>query len=121
FSLNSCYMNSRPGRAIEIQTYEGTGIPNFIDPDPSPQFIALCRRSNGMTSLMRARVTILGPPTGRYNCHGLVFGCRRTNIPPGNQPDAVNVDDLLRRDEYNPVASPQVGDIIIYRSTSGEI
>jgi hypothetical protein len=115
-------MNPTPGRTIQIQSYDGTDIPNSIDYDPDPQSVQYARQSKGMTKLIQAGVRILGPPTGRYNCHGLVFGSRRTSIPPSNLPDAVSIDDLLRRDLYQLVQSPpRPGDVIVYRGQSGEI
>jgi len=115
-------MNPTPGRAIQIQSYDGTDIPNSIDVDPDPQTVQYARQSESMGKLIRSGIRVLGPPTGRYNCHGLVFGSRRTNIPPSGLPNAVSIDDLLRWDLYQLVpSSPQPGDVIVYRGPSGEI
>jgi hypothetical protein len=115
-------MNPNPGRSIELQAYDGTNIANFIDVDPSPRLIQLTRQSIGMTSLVRAGLRILRPPTGRYNCHGLVFASRRTNIDHPALQYSVNIDDILRRDRYSRVNPPlQLGDIVAYRRPKGEI
>jgi hypothetical protein len=67
--------------------------------------------------MLIAASTELGPPSGRYNCHGLVFGSRRVNIDSPTLP--VDIDALLRRDGYVRVPSPSVGDVVAYRGASG--
>jgi hypothetical protein len=66
-----------------------------------------------------AGIRVLAGPSGRYNCHGLVFGSRRTNIDHPCRP--VDIADLLRRDEFARSDTPQCGDIAVYRSFSGRI
>lgn len=111
-------MNPYPGRTIIVQTYTGLDIPNSIDADLDPGVIWSAKRGNPFVGT----ATELGPATGRYNCHGLVFASRRTNIPPAGMPDAVTVDDLLVHDRYEHVQPPvRVGDIVIYRQGNGEI
>ncbi len=111
-------MNPSPGREILIQTYSGDdSIPNCIDPDPDPQLVEYNKREIKKKGIIGIKQ--LGPPTGRYNCHGLVFASRRTCIPPSHLPDSVNIDDLLREDLYERVNSqPQVGDVVVYRANS---
>lgn len=103
-------MNPRPNRQLALEAYDGRPIPNSILVDPSEGAIKLAEMSYRM---LLHNVTKLGPPTGRYNCHGLVFACRRTNV--GVVGAEVSIDNLLRRDHYEQVSSPQVGDLIIYR------
>jgi hypothetical protein len=43
----------------------------------------------------------LQPPTGHYNCHGLVFAARRANIPAAG--DDIDIAQLLRADGYERV------------------
>lgn len=105
-------MNPTPGRQLALQTYDGQDIPNSIDPNVSSRYIAQAR--NAFHGLL-AMVKQLGPPTGRYNCFGLVFASRRTNIPPIGLPEALNIDHLLQRDCYQLISVPQVGDVVIYR------
>jgi hypothetical protein len=79
----------------------------------SPRAIGLAREA---CRLELAGATELQPPTGRYNCHGLVFASRRAGIPPIDAD--VDIDDLLRRDGYRQISideRPQVGDIVAYR------
>ena len=84
-----------------------------ISDDPSPNEVAFAL---DQFRLEAAAATALRPPTGRYNCHGLVFASRRAHIPPVGVD--VDVCDLLRRDGYRPVGegrAPQVGDVVAYR------
>jgi hypothetical protein len=55
--------------------------------------------------------------TDMYNCHGMVFACRRTNID-----DPKEVQKIILQDEYMPVETVNVlpGDIIIYYSNDGD-
>lgn len=113
-------MNPSPGRSLMLQAYNGEYIPNHIDPDPTSGAVALAEAA--YRRLLKIPSIRLGPATGRYNCHGLVFAARRTNIPPVNFPDAINILDLLQADEYEPVhLSPQTGDLVIYRSPHGQV
>jgi len=111
-------MNPTPDRPIIVQTYDGWDVPNSIDADPTAGFVQLAKQSNPYAGYLKP----LGPPTGRYNCHGLVFASRRTHIPPPEAPNAVRVDEILRRDQYEPVqGAPHVGDVVVYRYQNGDI
>lgn len=110
-------INPNPGRQIVLETHAGLGISNSIDVDPTPGMVALARAPYG--NLFNAPGTRqLGLPTGRYNCHGLVFGSRRTNIPAlGNMTRGL-VDQILAQDHYVRVveADAQEGDVVVWRS-----
>lgn len=56
-------------------------------------------------------------PSAQYNCHGLTFASRRTQIL-----DPAEVEKILREDGYVPVAIDDIcaGDVVVYRR-SGEI
>jgi hypothetical protein len=113
-------VNPKPWRSVNVETYYGRRIPNFIDCDPSEEIIRFVERAQRMDAIERASIQVLTPPTGRYNCHGLVFASRRTNIPPVGI--NVSIDDLLDEDVYERVSPPpQIGDIIVYRGRNGEI
>lgn len=110
-------MNPQPGRSITLQAYDGSPVPNSIDVDPAAGLVELARATPRVRILL-ASARPLGPPTGRYNCHGLVFASRRTNIPPAGAPHLVDIDILLQRDQYEIIESPpQLGDVIVYRNT----
>ena len=107
-------MNPHPNRELNLQAYDGTMIPNHIDPDPTQNAVQFSIQA------MRKRLIFdepLGPPTGRYNCHGLVFASRRTNIRPGSG----QIEAILKADQFELVESPQVGDVILYRYPNGSI
>ena len=114
-------MNPNPNRSLMLQAYDGTEIPNSIDPDPSPKLVEMTRFSQRRGGLILTGASVLGPPTGRYNCHGLVFASRRTNVPPASLLDAIEIDALLTKDQYERVHVPKVGDVAIYRAESSEI
>ncbi len=98
-----------------VYARDGSRIPAYTGQHPSPESIALARRA---FQLELASAKLLQPPTGRYNCHGLVFASRRAQIAE------TDMDDLLRRDGYVPLQSgqtPQVGDVVVYRDEVGEI
>ena len=107
-------MNPTPNRSLELQSYNGNNIFNYIDADPSSRMIALERQHNPYLNTNLSSAVELSPPTGRYNCHGLVFASRRTNLDSPGQP--VNIDDLLNWDFYECIVTPpQLGDIVVYR------
>lgn len=110
--------NLLPQRAIPLTTYLGPGheIPNHIDLDPTPGAIPVARKPHA--SLLAAiGVRQVGQPTGRYNCHGLVFASRRTNIPPAGSDSDGLVDRILAEDQFVQVAELQAreGDIVLWR------
>ena len=112
-------MNPSPGRSLRLDTYDGQAVPNSIDADPSAEMVALAMKF-GLKGYMPGP-WIIGP-TGRYNCHGLTFASRRTNIPPAGDPNSLQVKDLLARDRYSlRVGTPRPGDIVSYTSAHGEI
>ncbi len=107
------WINPKPHRDLNLEDYEGINVPNWIDADPGPNVIALAEKNNPFHKI----VTRLVPPTGRYNCHGLVFASRRTNIDGPTLP--VVIDDLIIRDRFRVISiEPRVGDIIVYRNKS---
>jgi hypothetical protein len=55
--------------------------------------------------------------TDMYNCHGMVFACRRTNIDDPNE-----VQKIIAEDDYIQVRKEDIlpGDIIIYFSDDGD-
>lgn len=72
----------------------------------------LARRAK-TNDLERRGARRLTPPSGAYNCHGLVFASRRTNV---DSPDeVVDIDELLRHDGFVRVRDAAVGCVIAYR------
>jgi len=102
--------------SIALQTMDGWDVPNVTWMIPAPGQLALTRQSHG---LLLNSATRLSDDSGSYNCFGLVFAARRTNV---NVPTApASIDEILRRDRYARVRSAQVGDVIAYRDLSEEI
>ncbi len=99
---------------------DGSPIPAGVDANPSPNAVSLAEQQVG--SVLLAAVRRLQPPTGQYNCHGLVFASRRANIPPVGVD--VDVDALLVKDGFVRLPNgpaPQVGDVVAYRTDKGEV
>lgn len=109
-------VNSSPNRSIAVETYLGNALPNRIDVDPAPNIVALAR--TGLAGLL-ATVRQVAGPSGRYNCHGLVFASRRTNIAI-ELGSAGEVDKILRDDQFTHVAGDDAreGDVVVWRSAS---
>lgn len=107
-------MNPLPGREINLESYLGNAIANWIDADPAPGYVQLARQAHG---ILLAAVREVGPPSGRYNCHGLVFGSRRTNIPPPGQDSADLLNQILQEDQYSLIPEDNVreGDVAVWR------
>lgn len=108
-----------PDPGFPVFARDGSQILAGVSPDPTPNAIGLARDVYRL--VIAAATAELQPPTGRYNCHGLVFAARRAHIPPVEAD--VDIDDLLHRDGYVSLPtdqSPQVGDVVAYR-LNGEI
>src|SRR6266571_3829480 len=108
--------NQNPGRSLELQAYDGQHIPNEIDADPTAGYVALAKSDPHY----QAPHQILGPPSGRYNCHGLVFGSRRTNIPSISML-TYSLAGLLQAELYVQTGHAQLGDIVAYRDDANDI
>ena len=104
-----------PGFEWQVEAYDHTPIPNRSDPDPEARVVALARQKL-RTWLTRGDVHELRGPSGRFNCHGLVFASRRTNVGTLEDPEFdSNIDDLLHSDGYTLQSAPQAGDVAVYR------
>lgn len=109
-------VNPTPARRIQLNAYDGSQVPNLIGLDPSPWAIQAQQNFLQKTPIVGYRVA-RRDPTGRYNCHGLVFASRRTQVDNPELP--VDILDLLERDQYRRTDDPQPGDLVIYRSEAG--
>lgn len=109
----------QPRCDIPLATRDRRPISNSIDPDPAAESIALAMKSDHVR-LSVVAADRLQPPTGRYNCHGLVFASRRANIPAAG--DDVDIVELLRADGYERVVGlPRPGDVAAYVDSRGDI
>jgi len=108
-------VNPNPGRSIQLATYQGTGISNSIDVDAAPGLVALAKWK--LHNKIQAAVAEVAPPTGRYNCYGMTFASRRTNVPAPGVDSTGLIDQILTEDQYVqiPPADVSEGDIVLWR------
>jgi hypothetical protein len=100
--------------AIRLETAKGAGIKNYQDSDVSAFDINWDRDLTDLFPTVMRR-TRLSP---RYNCHGLIFGSRRTKII-----DAMEIQKIISDDGYRPIqlAETKPGDIVLYVSEVGDV
>ena len=100
---------------IPLACADGTPIPNVQGSVPvAPSLRPLIE--DHFSWVLRLATKLRGP-SNRYNCHGLVFASRRTNVAVAFAP--FDVREILRRDGYRQVAGdPQAGDVVIYFNRS---
>jgi CHAP domain-containing protein len=111
-------MPSASHRSLQLAAADGTPIPNELDDRAPPE--SGVRLAQDFYRIVIAAARRLQPPTMRYNCHGLVFASRRTNLATILAP--LDLWDLLRRDGYGRVAGePQAGDVAVYVDGGGGI
>jgi hypothetical protein len=108
----------QPRCDVPLATRSGRPISNSIDPRPAAEAVALAMRSDHVR-LSVAGADRLQPPTGLYNCHGLVFASRRSNVPAAG--DDLDITQLLRADGYERVLGPRPGDVVAYVDPRGDI
>jgi hypothetical protein len=109
---------SRPWELqLELETAKGTRIENSQSSEPIPD--AMIR---GFETRFRGRfpriVERTARSTGAYNCHGMVFAARRTQIY-----EAHLIRMILDEDGYKeiPVTEALPGDVALYVSDLGQI
>jgi hypothetical protein len=96
--------------SIALATRTGRPIPNAQDPDLPPHRVTLLVeqfRKRFPTAQLRI------PPTGRYNCHGLTFANRRTQVGVF---DTRVIGLILEDDGFRNCGReslPQSGDILV--------
>jgi len=98
-------------QALGLQTRLANDIQNEFNPnDPHERDEAVCKR---LSQLFPRAVARTSRPSYGYNCHGLTFAARRTQVYSSS-----DVQHILREDGYEPIEMRQAlpGDIIIYQS-----
>jgi len=104
-------------KRIVVQTRLGSNLDAIIGPEPSPQ----CRNN---FELLRKRfganwIEIRKPPSGGYNCAGMVWATRRAHLPSPEDWQLVLNDDGYREIRENEATT---GDIVVYyRNCDNEI
>lgn len=100
-------------RSIHLETRRGTSILNSQSP------VIATWQAAQLSKLQRdyPKVVQRTGPSGFYNCHGLVFASRRTEVYSGE------VHKILNEDGYSEVELPSVkpGDVILYFDSDGDI
>ena len=99
--------------AIRLETSKGRGIDNWQGREISSFHLNWSRELPKHFPYATRRTE----PSPFYNCHGLVFGCRRTSI---EKRAAINL--ILNDDNYVEIPMTEVlpGDIVIYYSEQGD-
>src|SRR5687768_1443939 len=97
--------NPSPGRSLSLQAYGGLMIQNDILPDVDEWGLHAQRQLTPRVVGVHQEV---GPPTGRFNCHGFVFASSRTQILMG-------VEEIMEADLYASTSTPKPGDVVVYR------
>lgn len=101
--------------SIIVQTSKGTNITNSKDllgDDPRLKYQIQKIKSK------YPNLTFKSEPTSVYNCHGMTFANRRTNIFEVNE-----IAKILKDDNYSNVEIQDIlpGDIALYYSEDGDI
>lgn len=95
---------------LDLETTKGNQISNYQDSQVIDKNI-----ENGCRDIYKNRYPAMvertTSPTSIYNCHGMVFGSRRTQID-----ESTSVRKILEDDGYKKVSPENVmaGDVIIY-------
>lgn len=96
-------------RSLQLSTRALNYIENILDEiPPTDGGIA---EADAFRTDFRTAVHRPGPPSARYNCHGLTFAARRTRIWQDE-----SIEQILTEDGYAQVqqADVIVGDLILY-------
>ncbi len=102
-------------KVLSLETAAGHPIDNIQETEISQYDV---KKSSSITARVKSTAEIRTLPSPRYNCHGLVFASRRTNID-----NVQNVFQILLQDDYELITDLTLlrpGDIAIYHSESGE-
>jgi hypothetical protein len=101
-------------KSIIVQTREGRDVPNSQSVELPYAFVG---KYPGHRLLAQPGVEAYGSPTGVYNCHGLTFASRRTQIT-----DTLAVRGIMEDDHYVAVmGTARPGDIALYIDDDGDI
>ena len=102
--------------SIPLATRRGTVIANSQSPDVAKWEVALAESFYGEK---HPRVTYRTGHSGFYNCHGLVFASRRTQILHSDDVFRILEEDCYQ--EVESIAKVEPGDVIIYFDSDGDI
>lgn len=93
---------------INVDTRAGNPIENVQEKEVSSSY---SRQWKKLEEKYKDKVDFRSSISGIYNCFGLVFASRRTNIDK-------DIDEIIEDDDYREVGLSQVraGDIVLYRN-----
>lgn len=100
-------------KSLELQTRKGNDIDNI------QSFELITDQTDIMVhEKYKGKVTFRSDNSSIFNCHGMVFAARRTNIDDSNE-----VRKILDEDDYEEVSLKDVlpGDIVAYIALNGNI
>ena len=99
--------------SITIETSKRTAIPNIQDSHITYFALSHAKDLGRRHPLARSRTS----PSPAYNCHGLTFASRRTQILQGQY-----IATILSDDQYRAVSETDImaGDIVVYYDESGD-
>jgi len=101
--------------AMPAYTDHGQTIPLFTRPTDELPADAVVLAEHGLTAPHTESLIRTGPPDASYNCHGWVFADGHYWV----RNEAV--DSILTDNDYQVVATPRVGDIVVYRDQAGHV
>jgi hypothetical protein len=96
---------------LALQTRKGGTIENLMN--PTEQYAGVDLQIRDLKSEHPRAVHRNVGPSARYNCHGLIFAARRTQIDNPKQVQRILNEDGYRELEISE--PPSCGDIAIYR------
>jgi len=100
-------------KSIKLQTRKGNNIDNI------QSFEWIYDKTDVMVyEMYKEKVTFRSDNSSIYNCHGMVFAARRTNIDDPNE-----VRKILIEDDYEEVSLEDIlpGDIVTYIDSNGNM
>jgi hypothetical protein len=105
---------SKP-KGIALETRAGHPIENHQDPQLSAFVQRAMRDFRSNYPMIR---DIRNEPSGYYNCHGLTFASRRTNIEEPKEVWKILSEDgykeIYPSNKFLPLADAEPGDVLVY-------
>jgi hypothetical protein len=104
--------------SLELETASKREIPNQQVHEPMSAVTENNEKARNKSMYGKALVQVTDTPTAAYNCHGLVFASRRTNVH-GN-----DVRMILNGDRYKKRLDPsevRPGDVVLFVAPDGDI
>ena len=104
--------------SLKLESASKRNIPNEQNHQPMAPATARLQRANSQQQFGAHLIEVTRMPTGVYNCHGLIFASRRTNIL-GNDVRAILNDDKYKKRLTQADVRP--GDVVLFVAPDGDI